>query len=179
MKQTVFYRVITLITFFLSCYSWWLLYNQQSLWWILLGLMLLVTMLTFIYGLKSVRRILAVPGLSLPISDFLLTASAIGYFASALVGFMIVIFNLPFHDKSFMIFPLIIAVLIFGGVTLDLFGSFNKVTQNQNSQMGGGGYSPQYTGYYDEEREEKEDNQDDSSPSNREESLHTLDIDYI
>ena len=121
MKQTVFYRLITLITFFLSCYSWWLLYNQQSLWWILLGLMLLITILTFVYGLKSVRRILAVPGLSLPISDFLLTASAIGYFASALVGFVILIFQLPFHDKSFMIFPLIIAILIFGGATLGLY----------------------------------------------------------
>ena len=121
MKQTIFFRLISLITFILSCYTWWLLYNQQSLWWILLGLMLLLTMLTSIYGLKSVRRILAVPGLSLPISDFLLTASAIGYFASALVGFMIVIFQLPFHDKSFMIFPLIIAVLIFGGVTLGVY----------------------------------------------------------
>ena len=121
MKKTIFFRLISFITFILSCYTWWLLYNQQSLWWILLGLMLLLTMLTSIYGLKSVRRILAVPGLSLPISDFLLTASAIGYFASALVGFMIVIFQLPFHDKSFMIFPLIIAVLIFGGVTLGVY----------------------------------------------------------
>ena len=121
MKQTVFFRLITLITFLLSCYTWWILYNQQSLWWILLGLMLLVTMLTSIYGLKSVRRILAVPSLSLPISDFLLTASAIGYFASALVGFMIVIFQLPFPDKSFMIFPIIIASLIFGGATLGVY----------------------------------------------------------
>ena len=121
MKQTILFRLITLITFLLSCYAWWILYNQQSLWWILLGLMLLVTMLTSIYGLKSVRRILAVPGLSLPISDFLLTASAIGYFASALVGFMIVIFQLPFHDKSFMIFPMIIATLLFGGATLGVY----------------------------------------------------------
>lgn len=121
MKQTVFFRLITLITFLLSCYTWWILYNQQSLWWILLGLMLLLTMLTSIYGLKSIRRILAVPGLSLPISDFLLTASAIGYFASALVGFMIVIFQLPFPDKSFMIFPIIIALLIFGGAALCVY----------------------------------------------------------
>ena len=121
MKQTIFFRVITLITFSLSCYAWWLLYNQQSLWWILLGLMLLVSMLTSIYGLKSVRRILAVPGLSLPISDFLLTASAIGYFVSALAGFMIVIFQLPFHDKSFMILPMIIATLLFGGATLGVY----------------------------------------------------------
>ena len=121
MKQTVFYRLITLLTFFLSCYSWWLLYNQQSLWWILLGLMLLVSILTSIYGLKSVRRILAVPGLNLPISGFLLTASAIGYFVSALVGFMIVIFQLPFHDKSFMILPMIIATLLFGGATLGVY----------------------------------------------------------
>ncbi len=121
MKQTIFFRLITLITFALSWYSWWLLYNQQSLWWILLGLMLLVSMLTSIYGLKSVRRILAVPGLSLPISDFLLTASAIGYFVSALVGFMIIIFQLPFHDKSFMILPMIIATLLFGGATLGVY----------------------------------------------------------
>ena len=121
MKQTMFFRLIALITFLLSCYTWWILYNQQSLWWILLGLMLLVTMLTSIYGLRSVRRFLAVPGLSLPISDFLLTASAIGYFASALVGFVILIFQLPFQDKSFMIFPLIIAILIFGGATLGLY----------------------------------------------------------
>ena len=121
MKKTIFFRLISFITFILSCYTWWLLYNQQSLWWILLGLMLLLTMLTSIYGLKSVRRILAVPGLSLPISDFLLTASAIGYFASALVGFMIVIFNLPFPDKSFLILPLIIAVLIFAGATLGVY----------------------------------------------------------
>ena len=121
MKQTMFFRLIALITFLLSCYTWWILYNQQSLWWILLGLMLLVTMLTSIYGLRSVRRFLAVPGLSLPISDFLLTASAIGYFASALSGFMIVILNLPFPDKSFMILPLIIAVLIFAGATLGVF----------------------------------------------------------
>ena len=121
MKQTIFFRLITLITFALACYAWWLLYNQQSLWWILLGLMLLVSMLTSIYGLKSVRRILAVPGLSLPISDFLLTASAIGYFASALVGFMIVIVQLPFHDKSFMILPMIIATLLFGGATLGVY----------------------------------------------------------
>ena len=121
MKQTIFFRLITLITFALSWYSWWLLYNQQSLWWILLGLMLLVSILTSIYGLKSVRRILAVPGLSLPISDFLLTASAIGYFVSALVGFMIVIFQLPFHDKSFMILPMIIATLLFGGATLGVY----------------------------------------------------------
>ena len=121
MKQTIFFRLMTLITFALSWYSWWLLYNQQSLWWILLGLMLLVTMLTSIYGLKSVRRILAVPGLSLPISDFLLTASAIGYFVSALVGFMIIIFQLPFHDKSFMILPMIIATLLFGGTTLGVY----------------------------------------------------------
>ena len=121
MKQTIFFRLMTLITFALSWYSWWLLYNQQSLWWILLGLMLLVTMLTSIYGLKSVRRILAVPGLSLPISDFLLTASAIGYFVSALVGFMIAIFQLPFHDKSFMILPMIIATLLFGGTTLGVY----------------------------------------------------------
>ena len=121
MKQTIFFRLITLITFALSWYSWWLLYNQQSLWWILLGLMLLVSILTSIYGLKSVRRILAVPGLSLPISGFLLTASAIGYFVSALVGFMIVIFQLPFHDKSFMILPMIIATLLFGGATLGVY----------------------------------------------------------
>ena len=121
MKQTIFFRLITLITFALSWYSWWLLYNQQSLWWILLGLMLLVSILTSIYGLKSVRRILAVPGLSLPISDFLLTASAIGYFVSALVAFMIVIIQLPFHDKSFMILPMIIATLLFGGATLGVY----------------------------------------------------------
>ena len=82
---------------------------------------MLVTMLTSNYGLKSVRRILVVPGLSLPISDFLLTVSAIGFFASALVGFIIVIFQLPFHDKSFMIFPLIIAILLFGGATLGVY----------------------------------------------------------
>ncbi len=121
MKQTIFFRLITLITFALSWYSWWLLYNQQSLWWILLGLMLLVSILTSIYGLKSVRRILAVPGLNLPISGFLLTASALGYFVSALVGFMIVIFQLPFHDKSFMILPMIIATLLFGGATLGVY----------------------------------------------------------
>lgn len=121
MKHTMFFRLIASITFLLSCYTWWILYNQQSLWWILLGLMLLVTMLTSIYGLRSVRRFLAVPDLSLPISDFLLTASAIGYFASALVGFMIVIFNLPFPDKSFLILPLIIAVLIFAGATLGVY----------------------------------------------------------
>ena len=121
MKHTMFFRLIASITFLLSCYTWWILYNQQSLWWILLGLMLLVTMLTSIYGLRSVRSFLAVPGLSLPISDFLLTASAIGYFASALVGFMIVIFQLPFPDKSFLILPLIIAVLIFAGATLGVY----------------------------------------------------------
>ncbi|KZR66568.1 hypothetical protein PMIT1303_00849 [Prochlorococcus sp. MIT 1303] len=121
MKQSIFFRLIASITFLLSCYSWWLLYNQQSLWWVLLGLMLLVTMLTSIFGLKSVRRILIVPGLSLPISDFLLTSSAIGYFTSALVGFTIIILQLPINDKSFMIFPLLIAILIFGGVTLGIY----------------------------------------------------------
>ncbi len=121
MKQSIFFRLIASITFLLSCYSWWLLYNQQSLWWVLLGLMLLVTMITLIFGLKSVRRILIVPGLSLPISDFLLTSSAIGYFTSALVGFTIIILQLPINDKSFMIFPLLIAILIFGGVTLGIY----------------------------------------------------------
>ncbi len=121
MNQTIFFRIITFITYALSCYAWWLLYSQQSLWWILLGLMLLVTMLTSIYGLKTVRKILAVPGLSLPISDFLLTASAIGYFVSALVGFIIVIFQLPYHDKSFMTFPIIIAILLFGGAALGVY----------------------------------------------------------
>ena len=121
MKQSIFFRLIALITFLLSFYSWWLLYNQQSLWWILLGLMLLVTMLISIFGLQSVRRILVVPGLSLPISDFLLTSSAIGYFTSALVGFTIIILQLPINDKSFMIFPLLIAILIFGGVTLGIY----------------------------------------------------------
>lgn len=82
---------------------------------------MLVSILTSIYGLKSVRRILAVPGLNLPISGFLLTASALGYFVSALVGFMIVIFQLPFHDKSFMILPMIIATLLFGGATLGVY----------------------------------------------------------
>ena len=117
----MFFRLISLITFLLSCYTWWILYNQQSLWWILLGLMLLVTMLTSIYGLRSVRRFLAVPGLSLPISDFLLTSSAIGYFTSALVGFTIIILQLPINDKSFMIFPLLISILIFGGATLGIY----------------------------------------------------------
>ncbi len=121
MKQSIFFRLIASITFLLSCYSWWLLYNQQSLWWVLLGLMLLVTLITSIFGLKSVRRILIVPGLSLPISDFLLNSSAIGYFTSALVGFTIIILQLPINDKSFMIFPLIIAILIFGGVTLGIY----------------------------------------------------------
>jgi len=121
MKQSIFFRLIASITFLLSCYSWWLLYNQQSLWWVLLGLMLLVTLITSIFGLKSVRRILIVPGLSLPISDFLLTSSAIGYFTSALVGFTIIILQLPINDKSFMIFPLLIAILIFGGVTLGIY----------------------------------------------------------
>ena len=121
MKQSIFFRLIASITFLLSCYSWWLLYNQQSLWWVLLGLMLLVTLITSIFGLKSVRRILVVPGLSLPISDFLLTSSAIGYFTSALVGFTIIILQLPINDKSFMIFPLLIAILIFGGVTLGIY----------------------------------------------------------
>ncbi len=125
MKQSIFFRLIALITFLLSFYSWWLLYNQQSLWWILLGLMLLVTMLISIFGLQSVRRILAVPGLSLPISDFLLTASAIGYFSSALVGFIIFILQLPINDKSFMIFPLLIAILIFGGATLGIYQDQN------------------------------------------------------
>ena len=125
MKQSIFFRLIALITFLLSCYSWWLLYNQQSLWWILLGLMLLVTIITSIFGLKSVRRILVVPGLSLPISDFLLTSSAIGYFTSALVGFVIMILQLPINDKSFMIFPLLIAILIFGGATLGIYQDQN------------------------------------------------------
>ncbi len=125
MKQSIFFRLIALITFLLSFYSWLLLYNQQSLWWILLGLMLLVTMLISIFGLQSVRRILAVPGLSLPISDFLLTASAIGYFSSALVGFIIFILQLPINDKSFMIFPLLIAILIFGGATLGIYQDQN------------------------------------------------------
>ena len=121
MAQSIFFRLIASITFLLSCYSWWLLYNQQSLWWVLLGLMLLVTLITSVFGLKSVRRILVVPGLSLPISDFLLTSSAIGYFTSALVGFIIVILQLPINDKSFMIFPLLIAILIFGGATLGIY----------------------------------------------------------
>ena len=121
MTQSIFFRLIALITFLLSCYSWWLLYNQQSLWWVLLGLMLLITMITSIFGIKSVRRILVVPGLSLPISDFLLKSSAIGYFTSALVGFMIIILQLPINDKSFMIFPLLIAILIFGGATLGIY----------------------------------------------------------
>ncbi|KZR64134.1 hypothetical protein PMIT1306_01104 [Prochlorococcus sp. MIT 1306] len=121
MKQSIFFRLIASITFLLSSYSWWLLYNQQSLWWVLLGLMLLVTLITSIFGLKSVRRILIVPGLSLPVSDFLLTSSAIGYFTSALVGFTIIILQLPINDKSFMIFPLLIAILIFGGVTLGIY----------------------------------------------------------
>ena len=121
MKQSIFFRLIALITFLLSCYSWWLLYNQQSLWWVLLGLMLLVTIITSIFGLKSVRRILVVPGLSLPISEFLLTSSAIGYFTSALVGFAIIILQLPINDKSFMIFPLLISILIFGGATLGIY----------------------------------------------------------
>ncbi len=125
MKQTIFFRLIACITFLISFYSWWLLYNQQSLWWILLGLMLLVTMLISIFGLQSVRRILVLPGLSLPISDFLFTASAIGYFSSALVGFMIIILQLPINDKSFMIFPLLIAILIFGGVTLGIYQDQN------------------------------------------------------
>ena len=121
MKQTFFFRVIAWITFSLSCYSWWLLYNQHSWWWIGLGLNLVVTMFALIFGVTGLRRILSIPGLSLRVLDFLLIASALGYFVSALVGFMIIILQLPINDSSFMIFPLIIVVFIFGGATLGVY----------------------------------------------------------
>ena len=91
----------------------------------MLGVLLLITMLVLTFGLNPVRRILAFPGLTIPISVFLLRASALTYFVSAMAGFIIIILQLPINDKSFMILPFFIAVLIFGGATLGVFQDYS------------------------------------------------------
>ena len=50
MKETIFFRISAWTTFFFSCYTWWLLYNQGTGWWIGLGVILLITLLTLIMG---------------------------------------------------------------------------------------------------------------------------------
>ncbi len=125
MKETIFFRISAWTTFFFSCYTWWLLYNQGTGWWIGLGVILLITLLTLIMGPKSIIRMLYIPNISYPVSRVIIVISAIGFFLSALIGLLNLVSQLPINDNNNYILPILIISLVFAGSAFGVFHSDN------------------------------------------------------
>lgn len=91
------------------------------MWWIALGLLLLISLFTMIMGLNAVKRMFYMPSIQYPIFRVIIAATAVGYFLSAFLGCIHIFSQLPVNDKSVIIFPLIISAFIFAGSTFGLF----------------------------------------------------------
>ncbi len=118
--DTTFFHFSAWIAFFCSLYTLYLLFNSGSLLWILLGSCLLVVFRCITQGANNVSQSLYIPGFSSQLSKSILWFSGFSYFISSMNGLIDILFRLPFHDKSFLLFPLLISACFFAGASISV-----------------------------------------------------------
>ena len=120
MKQSIFSLVIGWLAFFLAIYSCSVVFMSGSILWIPIGITLVINFSCLLYGTRKVAAFLAFPGISFNLNKVILLLSSSVYFICSMNGLIALLFKLPFYDKSFLLFPIIISSCFFAGASINL-----------------------------------------------------------
>ncbi len=113
-------KVSAWIAFVFAVYGFILLYVEESNYWILIGLSLLLTLMSLLYGVDFIINLFNLSLLPRICTKLSLSCIALGYLIGSIYGVIRFIKIIPINDRSIFFVPFVALSLIFAGSSLGL-----------------------------------------------------------
>ena len=121
-KTSNYYSVAVAYCSYISCFfTWLLLLSNASVWWIPLGLIMLIILVFLTTRPKSLKNRSDVIGSNNTVYKILIFLSSLIFFLASIYGFISIILVIPIRDNSIMLMPIMIVGILFLSVAIGIY----------------------------------------------------------
>ena len=118
-----FSTITVIFAFFFSLYGLFTLYVEDSIYWLYIGISLVMALIRVLFGKKLIRKAFYMPFVPKLIQNIFSFAFLFGFFIGSVCGLANFIAILPINDKSIFLFPIIAISFIFAGSAIGVYNS--------------------------------------------------------